>query len=147
MSEVGRLKRVIWRPVARLAQWSAGIVVGLVSGYAVLKLNLLLAIPFAVVWVCLGLIRPRLVGIAGALVGLGIEWIWLLLSASVMCLASIPPVCGWSLPYGPSWSTDPNAWGTLELTSTVIAVVLVAAGVALTVRLAWLNRRGHRAPR
>ena len=120
--------------------WVAGVGIGLVSGYAIVKLNLLLALPFTLVWVYLGLRRPRLVGIAGALIGLAIEWIWLLATAETWCLDSLPPVCGWSLPYGPSSSSDPNAWSTLELMLKAIAVALLVAGIAVTVRLAWRMR-------
>jgi hypothetical protein len=120
--------------------WVAGVVIGLLSGFAIVELNLLLAIPLALVWVYLGLRRPRLVGIAGALIGLAIEWIWLLATAETWCLDSLPPVCGWSLPYGPSWSSDPNAWSTLEQMLTVMTVALLVAGIALTVRFAWRTR-------
>ena len=135
-----RLRWQVWAPVWAPALWATGVGIGLVSGFATLKLNLLLAIPLVVVWVYLGLRRPHLVGIAGALIGLGIEWIWLLATAETFCLDSKPPWCEWSLPYGPSWSSDPNAWRTLELTLTIVAVALLVAGVALTVRVAWRLR-------
>jgi hypothetical protein len=140
MPEMSRLNRLVWGSVWTPVLWAAGVGIGLVSGFAILKLNLLLAIPSTVVWVYLGLRRPRAFGIAGALVGLGIEWLWLLATAETVCLLSQPPVCGWSLPYGPSWSSDPNAWSTLQLTLTAAAVVLLVAGVVLTVQLAWLRR-------
>jgi len=137
MPGLSRLNWLVWGPVRTPVQWAAGVGIGLLSSFAILKLNLLLAIPLAAVWVYLGLRRPRLVGIVGALVGLGIEWIWLLATAKTLCLASLPPYCEWSLPYGSSWSSDPNAWKTLETTLLVIGAVLLIAGVALTVQLAW----------
>ena len=137
------LNWLVWAPVWAPVLWVTGVAIGLVSGFATLKLNPILSIPLAVVWIYLGLRPPRLVGIAGALVGLGIEWLWLLATAETICLQSQPPVCGWSLPYGPSWSSDPNAWSTVELTLAVIAVAVLGAGVALTVQFAWRLRGGR----
>ena len=115
MSQLGRRFWVaLWTP----GLWAAGLAIGLVSGYATLTFSLLLGIPLAIVWLLLGLRRPRLVGVAGALVGLGVEWIWLLANAMTICNLMLPPasVCTSTLPLGPSWSADPNAWNTLELT-------------------------------
>lgn len=138
MSAMNRLSRLPWGPLWTPGLWAAGLGIGLVSGYATLTLSLLLGIPLAVVWVLLGLCRPRPVGVAGALIGLGIEWLWLLANAVSICNLMLPPatVCTWTLPLGPSWSADPNAWLTLELTIAGMAFVAVVAGVALTIRLA-----------
>jgi hypothetical protein len=139
---MNRLSQVLWARVWTPGLWAAGVGFGLVSGYATLMLSPLLGIPLAVLWVLLLLRRTLLVGVAGAPVGLGIEWLWLVANAGPICNLMLPPssACTWSLAVGPSWSADPSAWNTLSNTLAAVALVTVAAGVALTVRLAWRLR-------
>jgi hypothetical protein len=133
-----RLDSVLWAPVSTPWLWAAGVGIGLASGYATLELNALIAIPLAAVWLYVGLRRPRLVGLAGAVVGHGIAWTWLLARASGICLQSLPPIC-WSdpsLPFEPSYTRSEAALATQQQMGTAVGVVLLAIGIVLTFALA-----------
>jgi hypothetical protein len=144
-----RLDLVLWAPVSTPWLWTAGLGIGLVSGYATLELNALLAIPLAVVWLYVSLRRPRLVGLAGAVVGHGMAWTWLLGKASGFCLQSLPPICFSAprLPFEPSYTRSEAALATQQQMGTAVGVVLLAVGIVLTVALAlrlprrWLHLR------
>ena len=63
--------------------WICGMAVGLVGGYATLAINRAAWGPALVLWVFLAWPRPRLSGLAGALVGHGAAWTWLLATSAV----------------------------------------------------------------
>jgi hypothetical protein len=140
MPEMSRLNRLVWAPVGAPWLWAAGVGIGVVGGIATLELNPLLAIPLALAWVYVGFRKPRLVGIAGALVGHGAAWIGLLLTAGFGCAST----CWWSLPYGPTHTFDWDAWRASELQWIAFSALLLIFGIVLTVQLAR-RLRGQRA--
>lgn len=143
MSEVRLLNRLVWAPVGPRWLWAAGVGIGLVGGIATLELNPFLAIPLAMAWVYVGFRKPPLVGVAGALVGHGTAWIWLLLTAGMGCAST----CWWSLPYGPTHTLDDtDAWRASEWQWITFSAVLLILGIVLTVQLAR-RLRGPRAAR
>ncbi len=144
-----RLDSKLWAPVSTPWLWAAGFGIGLVSGYATLELNVLLTIPLAAMWLYIGLRRPRLVGLAGAVVGHGMAWIWLLATASGICLQSLPPMC-WSvprLPFASSYTRSEAALAAGQQMAIALGVSLLAVGIVLTLALVlrgprrWLHLR------
>ncbi|MGD0249049.1 MAG: hypothetical protein ABSB75_08365 [Candidatus Limnocylindrales bacterium] len=106
--------------------------VGLISGIATLKVNPLLAIPLALVWVYVAVRKPRVLGVAGALVGHGVAWIYLLLTSGYGCASG----CWWTLPYGPSHTEDPDVWRTQTWEWIGFSAVVLIFGIILTAQLA-----------
>ena len=88
MSEIGRLNRLAWAPSGAAWLWAAGVGIGLAGGIATLELNPLLALPFGLGWVYAGVRKPRVLGVAGAMVGHGVAWICLLLTSGYGCASS-----------------------------------------------------------
>jgi hypothetical protein len=103
-------------------------VVGLISGIATLTVNPLLAIPLALAWVYLGARKPRVLGVAGALIGHSVAWICLLVTSGYGCASS----CWWALPYGPAHTEDYEVWKTQTLEWIGGSVILLILGIALT---------------
>jgi hypothetical protein len=126
-----------WRRAGAL--WVAGFVVGLVGGYATLVVDPDLIIPELLVALALALARPRLLGVAGAIVGHGLMWSWLLATTSVNCNSLLIPgetPCNVTLPFqsayygGPlAWLKEPGWWFPLLLAG---ALALVLAGLVVT---------------
>ncbi|MGA2514810.1 MAG: hypothetical protein ABSG37_14540 [Candidatus Limnocylindrales bacterium] len=132
MPEVGRLDRLVWAPVGAAWLWAAGVGIGLITGIATLEVNPLLAIPLALIWVYVAVRKPRVIGIAGALVGHGVAWIYLLATSGYGCASA----CWWTLPYGPSHTEDLGVWRTQTWEWIGCSVILLILGIALTVQLA-----------
>ena len=126
-----------------LSLWICGLGVGLVGGYATLTLGPIAAVPALLLWACLAVPSPRFSGLAGALVGHGGAWEWLLLRSRIDCAQTIPPQCAWSLAYGPSHLTDVAAWQTETETWLAFAVGITAVGAILAV---WTARRVQPGP-
>jgi len=141
MPEVSRLNRLVWAPVGAPLLWAAGAGIGLVGGIATLELNPFLAIPLAMAWVYVGFRKPRFVGIAGALVGHGAAWIWLLLTSGFGCAST----CWWTLPYGPTHTEDTEAWRAETWQWIAFSATLLIFGIGLTALLAR-RLRGQRPP-
>ncbi len=130
-----------WRRAGAL--WIAGLVVGLVGGYATLVADPVLVVPELLVVLALALARPRLLGVAGAIVGHGLMWSWLLATTSVNCYSLLIPgeaPCSVTLPFqsayygGPlAWPKVPGWWFPLLL---ALALALVLAGLVLTAKRA-----------
>jgi len=117
------------RPVSRArALWLFGLGIGLVGGYATLMLSPFAAVPALVLWIIVIAPRPRFSGLAGALVGHGAAWSWLLGASSIMCSMS----CSYTLPYGSAHVTDPVAWQTETRVWFAAAVVTLVVGLGLT---------------
>jgi hypothetical protein len=118
-------------------------VVGLVGGYATLVADPVLVVPELLVVLALALARPRLLGVAGAIVGHGLMWSWLLATTSVNCYSLLIPgeaPCSVTLPFqsayygGPlAWPKVPGWWFPLLL---ALALALVLAGLVLTAKRA-----------
>lgn len=132
MPEMGRLNRLAWAPIGAAWLWAAGAGIGLVGGIATLELRPLLAVPFALAWVYVGLRKPRVLGVAGALVGHGVAWICLLLTSGYGCASS----CWWTLPYGPSHTEDYGVWKTQTTEWIGFSAVVLIFGIILTAQLA-----------
>ena len=126
-----------WRRAG--ASWIAGALVGLVGGYATLVVDPDLIVPELLVVLALAFARPRLLGVAGAIVGHGLMWSWLLATTSVNCNSLLIPgeaPCSVTLPFqsayygGPlAWPKVPGWWFPLLLPG---ALALLLAGLALT---------------
>jgi hypothetical protein len=125
-----------------LSLWICGLGIGLFGGYATLTFGPVAAVPALLLWVCLTVPSPRFSGLAGALVGHGGAWEWLLLRSHMDCAQSIPPQCAWSLAYGPSHLTDVAAWQTETRAWFAFAVGITAVGAILTVWTAWRLQLG-----
>ncbi len=143
MPEMSRLSRLAWAPVGAARLWAAGVGIGLAGGIATLELNPLLAVPFAPAWIYLGVRKPRVVGVAGALIGHGFAWICLLATSGYGCASS----CWWTLPYGPTHTEDYGAWKTQTWQWIGLSAVALVLGVVLTVQLARRLRWQRAAPR
>ena len=137
MPEMARLNRLAWEPIGAAWLWAAGAGIGLVGGIATLELNPLLAVPVALAWVYVGVRKPRVLGVAGALVGHGVAWICLLLTSGYGCASS----CWWTLPYGPSHTEDYGAWKTQTTEWIGFSAVVLIFGIILTAQLARRLRR------
>jgi hypothetical protein len=135
------LNQLVWTPIRARWLWAAGVFIGLVSGIATLTVNPLLAIPLALVWIYLGVRKPRVLGVAGALIGHGVAWICLLVTSGYGCASS----CWWALPYGPSHTEDYQIWKTQTLEWIGGSVILLILGIALTALVARRQsaRRHH----
>ena len=129
-----------WRRAGAL--WIAGVLVGLVGGYATLVVDPGLIVPELLVVLALALARPRLMGVLGAIVGHGLVWSSLLATTSFNCYSLLlpgePPWCTSTLPFqsayygGPlAWPKYPGWWFPLLLAG---ALALVLAGLVLTAR-------------
>jgi hypothetical protein len=102
-----------------------------------------LIVPELLVVLALALARPRLLGVAGAIVGHSLVWSWLLATTSVNCDSLLIPgeaPCSVTLPFqsayygGPlAWPKVPGWWFPLLLPG---ALALLLAGLALTARTA-----------
>jgi len=123
------------RPIPRgVLLWIFGLGVGLVGGYATLTVSPVAAVPALVLWVCLAVPSPRFLGLAGALLGHGAVWAWLLVTSNLVCAS----YCSWSLTYGPAHLTDAAAWQTETRIWFAFALGLFAIGAVLT---AWTVHR------
>jgi hypothetical protein len=140
MPELSRLKSLVWAPVRAPLLWASGVGIGLTGGVATLELNPLLAVPFALAWIYVGLREPRVLGIAGALVGHACAWIALLLTAGYGCAST----CWWTLPYGPTHTENLDAWRASEWQWIGLSALLLALGIVLSAQFAR-RLRGHRA--
>ncbi len=126
-----------WRRAGAL--WIVGAWVGLVGGYATLVVDPDLIVPELLVVLALAFARPRLLGVAGAIVGHGLMWSWLLATTSVNCNSLLIPgeaPCSVTLQFqsayygGPlAWLKEPGWWFPLLLAG---ALALVLAGLVLT---------------
>ena len=143
MSEMGRLNRLAWPPVGAALVWVAGVGIGLVGGIATLELNPLLAVPCGVAWVYVGVRKPRVLGVAGALIGHGLAWICLLVTSGYGCAST----CWWTLPYGPSHTEDYGAWKTQTWQWVGFSAVVLILGIILTAQLERRLRRQRVASR
>jgi hypothetical protein len=129
-------------PIPRgMGLWVCGLAVGLVGGFATLTINPVAGVAALLLWICLAVAAPRFSGLAGALVGHGMAWVWLLLTSHVACAQSFPAQCAWSLAYGPAHLDDMAAWQTETRAWFAFALGLLAIGVLLTV---WTTRRVRR---
>lgn len=81
-----------------------------------------------------GRATPRFSGAAGALVGHGAAWSWLLMTSSIFCQMS----CSYTLAYGPAHLTDGPAWQRETWVWFALAVGILLAGLILTI---WTARR------
>jgi hypothetical protein len=95
-------------------------------------MNPLLAIPLAFVWVYVGVRKPRVLGVAGALIGHGVAWIYLLVTSGYGCASG----CWWTLPYGPSHTEDLGVWRTQTFEWIGCSVIMLILGVVLTALVA-----------
>ncbi|MGZ3337278.1 MAG: hypothetical protein ACXVBV_18315 [Isosphaeraceae bacterium] len=121
------------------ALWIAGAVVGLLGGYATLVVHPGLIIPDLLLMLALACARPRLWCIAGAIVGHGLVWSWLLATTSLTCYSLLLPgeaPCSLTLPFqslnygGPlGWPKVPGWWLPWSLAGVF---GLLLAGLALT---------------
>jgi len=117
------------RPASRArALWLFGLGIGLVGGYATLMLSPFAAVPASVLWIIVIAPSPRLSGLAGALVGHGAAWSWLLGTSSIVCSMS----CSYTLPYGPAHLDDGVAWQTETRLWLAIAIGTLVSGLVLT---------------
>ena len=121
------------------ALWFAGAGVGLVGGYATLVVDPDLIVPELLAVLALALARPRLLGVAGAIVGHGLMWSWLLATTSVNSNSlSIPgeAPCSVTLPFQSAYYGGPLAWpkypGWFFPLLLAGALALVLAGLVLT---------------
>jgi hypothetical protein len=136
-----------WRRAGTL--WIVGLLVGLMGAYATLVVDPVLLIPDLLVVLALALARPRLLGVAGAIVGHGLVWSWLLATTQINCNSRLLPgeaPCISTLPFqsayygGPlAWPKEPGLWFPLLLAG---ALALLLAGLALTART--VRRRPNR---
>lgn len=124
-----------------LLVWTVGACIGMAGGYATLVVLPVAVLIEVLAVLALALTAPRLVGLAGALVGHGAMWSWLLVTSSVACFESSPPQCGFSLPFGPAHLTDAAAWQTETRIWLLGSVVILLVGLALTVALTIRARR------
>ena len=143
MPEMGRLIRLAWRPIGAAWLWAAGVGIGLLGGIATLELNPLLAVPFALAWLYVGVRKPRVLGVAGALVGHGVAWLYLLVTSGYGCASA----CWWTLPYGPSHTEDYGAWKTQTWQWVGVSAVVLILGIILTAQLERRLRRQRVASR
>jgi hypothetical protein len=132
MPDWSRLKWLVWAPVGAPLLWASGVGIGLAGGVATLELNPLLAVPLALAWVYIGVRKPRALGVAGALVGHGVAWIYLLLTSGYGCAST----CWWTLPYGPSHTEDYEVWRSQTWEWIGLSALLLAFGIVLTAQLA-----------
>jgi hypothetical protein len=126
-----------WRRATAL--WIAGALVGLVGGYATLVVDPGMIVPELLVVLALALARPRLLGVAGAIVGQGLTWSWLLATTSVNCNSLLIPgeaPCSVTLPFQSAYYGGPLAWAKYpEWFFPLLlagALALVLAGLVLT---------------
>jgi hypothetical protein len=125
------------------ALWIAGVLVGLVGGYAMLVVDPGLIILDLLAVLALALARPRILGVAGAIVGHGLMWSWLLATTSINCHSLLIPgeaPCSVTLPFQSAYYGGPLAWPKYPAWFFPLllagALALVLAGLALTARTA-----------
>jgi hypothetical protein len=114
--------------------WMFGLVIGLVGGYATLQISPVAAVPELLLLILVAAPSPRFSGAAGALVGHGAAWSWLLMTSSIFCQMS----CSYTLAYGPAHLTDGPAWQRETWVWFALAVGILLAGLILTI---WTARR------
>jgi hypothetical protein len=116
-------------PISRArALWLCGLATGLIGGYATLMVSPFAAVPALVLWIVIAVLRPRFSGLAGAMVGHGAAWSWLLVTSSIVCLMT----CSYTLPYGPAHVTDGVAWQTDTRVWFAAAVIILVGGLLLS---------------
>jgi hypothetical protein len=135
-----RRTRLLSVPIGARWVWAAGVAIGVAGGIATLELNPLLAFPFALAWVYVGVWEPRVLGVAGALVGHGVAWIYLLVTSGYGCSST----CWWTLPYGPSHTENYEAWKAETWEWLGFSAVVLISGIVLT---AYFARRHTAQPR
>ena len=112
--------------------WVCGLAIGLLGGYATLTINRAALAPVLMLWVFLAWRSPRFWGLAGALVGHGVAWVWLLATTPVVVFQSLPPIYAMQLAYGPpqlrggeaEWQAEMAVWFALSLGLVVIGAIL-----------------------
>lgn len=112
--------------------WICGVAVGLVGGFATLTISPLAAVPELLLWLWLALPRLRGTGLAGALIGHGAAWAWLLVTSHVSCVDTLPARCYGSLAYGPSHAESMAAWQSETWVWFAVGVGLILFGAILT---------------
>ena len=116
-------------PVSRAwALWLSGLAIGIISGYATLMVNPFAAVPALLLWIVIAMPGPRFSGLAGAMVGHGLAWSWLLVTSSIVCAMT----CSYTLPYGPAHLTDGVAWQTETRIWFAAAVIILVGGFLLS---------------
>jgi hypothetical protein len=135
-------------------RWAWGAAAGVVGGAATLLINPLFALVEVTVWAYLDRGSRRIAGLSGGLLGHGLAWAFLLLNARLVCLASEPPICAWSMYVGglglspaAPWqtATDDSSFGTyVALVGLALGLLLI--GLVLSVRTWLRSRRGGAAP-
>lgn len=130
-------------PLARgYLLWTGGLALGVVGGWATLTIGTGGLAAAIVGCLILAAAAPPFAGLAGALIGFGFASLWLMATASLSCLDLLPPLCSWSLAFGPPVPTNLDAWQTLVAVRLGLAGGLLGVGTLLT---AWTARRLWRA--
>jgi hypothetical protein len=111
--------------------WIAGLIIGLLGGFATLVVSPIAAVPEVLLWIVVAARSPRFLGLAGAVVGHGVAWSILIVTSSVSCTSS----CYYTLPYGPAHLENGEAWVTETRAWFAIAVGILIAGLVVT---AWI---------
>ena len=116
-------------PISRArALWLCGLAIGLIGGYATLMVSPFAAVPALLLWIVIAMLRPRFSGLAGAMVGHGAIWSWLLVTSSIVCSMT----CSYTLPYGPAHVTDGVAWQTETRVWFAAAAIVLVGGILLS---------------
>ena len=131
----------LWSISRAQTLWMFGLVIGLVGGYATLQISPIAAVPELLLLMLVAALSPRFSGPAGALVGHGAAWSWLLVTSSIVCQMS----CSYTLAYGPAHVTDPMAWQRESWIWFAVAVGILLVGLVLSVWTARRLRQGLRA--